>query len=89
MEEGHEDDNTTKPSVHEVVGIKTYLKERDERVVAACKDDERDHVDHRQHAGSSTQLSNDRVMVLLTPVELKRVSKVAGQVKEDQDRVES
>lgn len=54
VKDGHENDDTTKPSVHEIVGIKTDLEDGDERVVAARKDDEGDHVNHRQHAGPPT-----------------------------------
>jgi len=88
VEEGHKDDNTTKPSVHEVVRIEADLEQANQRVIPPGEDDQGDHVDHGQHAGSPTKLSNNLVMILLTPIELECVSKVASQVKENQDRVE-
>jgi len=45
MSESLKNDNTAKPTVDQVVGVKGDLQEGDERVVSSSQKAERDHVD--------------------------------------------
>lgn len=59
MDERLEDDDTSQPSVEEVEGVERDAEELDERVVAAGKDEQRNHVDDGQISGAVSDEGGD------------------------------
>lgn len=55
MNKDLQNDNSSHPAMHEVVGIKADLQKRDQRVVAASEDDQSDHVYDGEDSGSSAK----------------------------------
>lgn len=53
VDDGFKDDHPSHPAVEQVVGVKADLQQGDERIIASCENDERDHIRQSQHATSS------------------------------------
>lgn len=56
MADGLQDYNTSEPTVDQVHGVEGDSSEPDEGVVAACQEEERNHVDGSHDTGSANEL---------------------------------
>ena len=73
------------PSVKEVVCVKADPEKRNEGVVPACKNDERDHVHHREMPGPSSNFCYKGSFVVFLKIEKAAIDDVAEEVEEEKN----
>lgn len=72
--------HTPHPSMKQVVGVETDLKKSNQWIVASCEDDERNHVDDGHDTCSTSQLSDNLVVIAFGVVKVSTVGEVGCEV---------
>ena len=85
VDDGFEDDDPTDPSVEEVEGVERDPEDPDQRIIPACEEEEPDHVDNAEMAGTSSELGNQHGYVFGVVLQPGAIDDIAGEV-DDQDQ---